>query len=364
MQWSASTSIDVPARVGRTQRLRHPQASPASALADAGASACSVAMTVADYLKVWLTRQRLRLQPRTWDDYRQALRRYVEPALGARSLASLTPMEIEQLYADLLDHGGRGGRPLALRTIRYVHAVLHKALADAVRTGMLDQNVSDRAAVPRVDPRRHDPDASGFAVWTASQARRFLDLIATDQHRDLWTAALGTGMRRGELLGVRWSDIGDDGQQVRVRSSLGSIGGRPQLKATKTLRVRRIHLDGRTAAAIQHQRAMQDAARRCPSTHWHNELDLVFTDRLGAPLVPQRMTHRFRRLVRRLDVPTIRLHDLRHTHATLLLQAGVPVKVVSERLGHASITITMDVYAHVLPAMDRDAADRYGALLE
>ncbi|HSK90069.1 MAG TPA: site-specific integrase, partial [Euzebyales bacterium] len=170
--------------------------------------------------------------------------------------------------------------------------------------------------------------------------------------------------RRGELLGLRWSDIDDDGQQVGVRSSLAIVGGRPQLKTTKTTHVRRIHLDARTAAAVQRQRAVQDAARRSAGTQWRNELDLVFTEELGAPLVPQRTTHRFRRLVRRLDVPTIRLHDLRHTHATLLLQAGVPVKVVSERLGHASITITMDVYAHVLPAMDRDAADRYGALLE
>jgi integrase len=129
------------------------------------------------------------------------------------------------------------------------------------------------------------------------------------------------------------------------------IDGRPQLKTTKTNRVRRLHIDLHTTAAIEGQRERSA------------ESELVFTDEDGSPLIPQRITHRFRRLVRRLPLPTIRLHDLRHTHATLLLQAGVPVKVVSERLGHATVALTLDTYAHVLPAMDADAADRFGDLL-
>lgn len=167
-------------------------------------------------------------------------------------------------------------------------------------------------------------------------------------------------MRRGELLGLRWIDVADDHRQVRVARSLTIVDGQPRLKTTKTQRVRRPRLDPRTAQTLERQRDAQ--ARNGATTR--NGHGVVFTDAMGRPLVPQRTTHRFRRLVRRLDVPTIRLHDLRHVHATLLLQAGVSIKVVSERLGHTTIAMTMDVYAHVLPAMDQDAADRFGDLLE
>jgi integrase len=307
-------------------------------------------MTLTEYLDDWLDGQRLRLQPVTLDAYRQTIACYVAPALGGTALADLDPRQLERLYADLLDHGGRNAQPLALRTIRYVHAVLHKALGDAVRTGVIDTNIGDRVALPRHHPRRHALEP--FQVWTAEQMRCFLSLTCNDPHRDLWAVALGTGMRRGELLGLRWRDVAPDQRQLRVAVSLAMIDGRPQLKTTKTNRVRSIHIDAHTAAAIRQQR------RRTRRT----ELDLVFTDATGDPLIPQRITHRFRRLVRRLPLPTIRLHDLRHTHATLLLQAGVPVKVVSERLGHATIATTLDTYAHVLPAMDRDAAERFADL--
>lgn len=306
-------------------------------------------MTLTEYVDEWIRVQRLQLQPATWDAYRRTIACYLTPALGETTLDELAPRQRERLYADLLDHGGRNRRPLAVRTIRYIHAVLHKALADAVRTGLLQTNVSDRVVLPRHDPRRTDPDNNRLRVWNTAQVRTFLDLISDEPHRDLWTVALGTGMRRGELLGLRWPDIALDRRTVRIAASLTMTDGCARLKTTKTNRVRQIHIDAHTAAAFEHQ------GRR---SNRNNRLELVFTDERGEPLIPQRITHRFRRLVRRLPLPTIRLHDLRHTHATLLLEAGVPVKVVSERLGHATITLTLDTYAHVLPAMDRDAADR------
>jgi integrase len=313
-------------------------------------------MTVTEYLDEWIELQRLRLQPATWDAYRQTIACYLAPALGDTPLDDLDPTLLERMYAGLLVHGGRGGRRLALGTIRYIHAVLHKALTDAVRTGLLQTNVSDRVALPRRDPGRTDLD-DRLHVWTAAQVRTFLRLTCDDPHHDLWAVALGTGMRRGELLGLRWQDVAPDRRTVRVASSLTIIDGRPRLKATKTNHVRHLHIDAHTAAAIERQRDRGDEAIR------HDELDLVFTDEIGEPLIPQRITHRFRRLVRSLPLPTIRLHDARHTHATLLLQAGVPIKVAAERLGHANITVTLDTYAHVLPAMDRDAADRFGTII-
>lgn len=314
-------------------------------------------MTLTEYLEKWLSRQRLQVEPTTWATYRMTVDCYVAPALGAIALDALDPSDVEQFYVDMLDHGRRKGGPLALGSVRYIHALLHKALADAVRLGLVRSNVSDRAVVPRIDPRADGCHDATVCVWTAPQARRFLTLTTGDQHHDLWAVALGTGMRRGELLGLRWADVADDHRQVRVATSLTVVAGEPRLKSTKTQRVRRLHLDPRTAATLERLRHVHCSDDTC------NPLDLVFTDTTGQPLAPQRITHRFRRLVRRLDVPTIRLHDLRHTHATLLLQSGASIKVVSERLGHTTIAMTMDVYAHVLPAMDQDAADRFGDLL-
>ena len=314
-------------------------------------------MDLDEYLDQWMVRQRLRLRPRTWDAYRLTIATYITPTLGDVALPELGPAAIERLYGELLDHGGRNDRPLALATIRHVHGVLHKALADAVRTDLLAANPADRVALPRRDLRDDAP--ATVQAWTAEEARRFLQQTRDDQHAALWAVALGTGMRRGELLGLRWRDVDLDDLLVTVTGALTEHRGQVQRAATKTSRVRRLYIDDRTAGAPARERR-----GRSPTTAVARDLeDLVFAED-GAPLSPQRTTHRFRRLVRRLrGVPAIRLHDVRHTHATLLLAAGVPIKVVSERLGHATIAMTLDVYAHVLPAMDREAAERFGALL-
>ena len=317
-------------------------------------------MTVDEYLTTWLTRQRSQLQSSTWKTYGDTIRRYLSPTLGAIPLGDLDPLRVEQCYSDLFVGGGRNGAPLSLGTVRYVHAVLHKALADAVRLRVIDVNATDFVQLPR--RRSDDTDAPRLMVWTAEDARRFLDLVRGDRLQPLWATALATGMRRGELLGLSWSDVDLDGRTVRVRRALTTVDGRLELKGTKTGRPRTLSLDAGTAAHLHRWRIRQDAEYeqnfRTPWT-WNP----VFTDTTGAPHVPMRITSTFRRLVRRLPVPVLRLHDLRHTHASLLLQAGVSIKVVSDRLGHRTIALTMDTYTHVLPAMDRDAADRLGALL-
>ena len=315
-------------------------------------------MDLGEYLDQWMVQQRLRLQPRTWDAYRLTVDAYIAPTLAEISLDALGPAAIEQLYGELLAHGGRGDRPLSLATIRHVHAVVNKALADAVRMDLLVSNPADRVTLPRRDLRGDAP--ATVQAWTAEEARGFLRRTRDDVHASLWAVALGTGMRRGELLGLRWRDVALDDRLITVTGSLTEHRGQLHRKTTKTNRVRRLSIDGHTSAALERERRAYS-----PTTLPAELGDLVFTDDAGGPLSPQRTTHRFRRLVRRLDdVPTIRLHALRHTHATLLLQAGVPIKVVSERLGHAAIAMTLDVYAHVLPAMDREAAERFGDLLD
>jgi integrase len=308
-------------------------------------------LTLDAYLDEWLALQRTRIEPTTWTNYQLMARYYLRPRLGERRIVELTVRELDRHYVDLLDHGGRRRQGLSRTTIAYAHAVLHKALADGLEAGVLADNVAARATVPRVDPRR-DALPRQVHTWDRDQVRRFLQQSADHELADLWRVALGTGMRRGELLGLRWDDVDLNTPSLQVATTLTRIQGSFRLKETKTRRVRRLHLDDDTAEVLARQ------PRRTGGPY-----PLVFTREDGQPLVPEVVTDRWRWQWPGLDVPRITLHGCRHTHATLLLQAGVPIKVVSERLGHTTIAMTMDIYAHVLPAMDRDAAAAYARLL-
>jgi integrase len=308
--------------------------------------------TLAEWLEEWSASRRHHLEASSVRSYRDMADTYLLPHLGHVPLDRLDVRTIEATYATLLSRGGRGGRPLAPRTVAYAHAVLHRALVDAVRLGVLDTNPAAAATVPRraVDgpaPRR-------LRVWDAEQVRHFLAVSTDHPLADLWATALGTGLRRGELLGLRHGDVDLEAARLTVAVALVHVDGTFHLKTPKTGRSRTISLDALTVAALGNRMGTDADVRR----------DLpVFTDGDGAPLIPQQVSDVWRAYVRTLDLPPIRLHDLRHTHATLLLGAGVPVKVVSERLGHTKVAMTLDVYAHVLPAMDREAADAFGDLL-
>ena len=283
---------------------------------------------------------------------------YLVPAFAETRLPDLTAAQLSTFYASLQQSVGIRGRPLALRTIQYCHGVIHKALNDAVRLELLPRNVAMNATLPRVDLR--GDGVKEIRAWTAEELRGFLDHTTGSPHHPLWMVAAATGLRRGELLGLRWDDVDLDGRSMTVRRALSVIKGNAQLKQPKTSRCRTLRLDAVTLHVLKRRRADQQRDRSAADT-WHNDWNLVFTDAIGRYLLPMRITHAFRVAVRTAPAPRIRLHDLRHTHATLLLQAGVPVKVVSERLGHAQISLTLDIYAHVLPAMDADAADRFAA---
>ena len=315
-------------------------------------------VTLDEYLQTWLARHRAQLEPRTWHGYCKTVELYLSPALGHVPLHELDPLRIEQRYTELFASGRRDGGPLALGTVRLVHAVLHKALADAVRLRMLPTNVADFVQLPRRRTGDEPADAGRIATWTAEEARRFLDLTADHPLSTLWWTALGTGMRRGELLALRWSDLDLEACTLRVT---GCAHHRRRTAGAQ------VDEDRPTADALD-RRGARRAPRR-PSGARDNRIrredwPLVFTDYDGGPDRPD---------AHHPGVPPagaspararcIRLHDLRHTHASLLLQAGVSIKVVSERLGHRTIALTMDTYTHVLPAMDADAADRFARLL-
>jgi integrase len=312
-------------------------------------------LTINAYLDEWLSLMRTRVRRSTCATYQRMLDAYIRPHIGSLPLAELTTRRLDRLYVELLTGGGRGGRHLAQRTVAHTHAVLHKALADAVALELVPSNVASRAHVPKYDP--DTPIApSKLLYWDEDETRRFLAATSQDLLHGMWRVALGTGMRRGELLGLRWEDVDLVHDQLRVTSSLTEVDGIWQLGHPKSGRSRTLYLDASTAAALQREPRDRD-------TSGH---DLVFTRSDGSPWSPSQVTDRWRdqwpRLAR-AGVPKIRLHATRHVHATLLLARGVPIKVVSERLGHTTIAMTMDIYAHVLPAMDRNAAEAIGLAL-
>jgi integrase len=273
--------------------------------------------------------------------YRKNIRLHIDPHLGAQPVARLTGSMVDAWMRKLVASGradGQGG--LSARTVRYVYTILRSALGDSVKRGRLSVNPTDRATPPSPSEAR-PPE---MQAWTAAELSRFL-AWADAQDSDLgmgWRLLAATGMRRGEALALRWRDVDLDAGRLAVRRSVGVVkakgaGERLVEGPPKTGRSRVVDLDAGTVAALRAYRAARGLLA----------LDLVRDAALGEDLLP-----------------VIRLHDLRHTHATLLLADGVPVKVVSERLGHASATITLTVYQHVHPGMGREAADRFAALLE
>jgi integrase len=318
---------------------------------------------LAAYLTEWLELQRTQLQPSTLRQYTGTANRYLVPHLGEQLVTAITHRDISEFYRRLLLGGGVRGKPLALATVQRVAAMTHKVFEDAVRDDLMLANPCDKALLPRIDPNAQPRE---LRVWTAEQLAVFLDHQRGRRLWPLWVVAAGTGMRRGELLGLRWRDVDAAASTVHVRRSLSLVAGVPQLKVPKSNRTRSLRVGSAVLHAFELRRQQQqrdtDGIDRPPqneSATW----DLVFTEPDGGMIAPQKVTDTFREAVRDAPVPVVRFHDIRHAHATWMLQAGVNPKVVSTRLGHASVQTTLDIYAEVLPAMDEDAAARFESLV-
>jgi integrase len=307
-------------------------------------------LTVAAFVQQqWLPGLAGQVRPTTLHAYRTNLERYLLPRIGATLLQRLTPAHLNGLYAALLAAGGRDGAPLSARTVQSVAMTVRKAIGDAARWGLVHRNVAALASPPR--PRHAD-----MRTWTAEELRRFLEHVEGDRLYAAWLLAASTGMRRGELLGLRWVDVDLDLARVAVRQTLVLAGRQVVVSEPKTSRGRRsIALDPRTVAALRTWRAAQAAERLQWGGAWVDS-GLCFTREDGTPLHPEWLSDAFAWRVGRVGLPRIRLHDLRHTHASLGLAAGVPVKVMSERLGHTSSSFTADAYQHVTPALEEQAA--------
>lgn len=315
-------------------------------------------VTVAAYLAEWLQAQaREDIRPSTLASYRQLMETYVIPRIGMHQLQSLSSAHIDALYTALLA-GGRKQRAggLSPRTVHYVHVVLRKALAHAARMQRVARNVADDVKAP---PSRV---AAVPRTWSGAELRAFLEHVEGDRLHAAWVLAASTGMRRGEVLGLRWSDVDLEAGRVSITQTVIAVGYKVSFSTPKTDNGRRsVALDPAVVNALRAHRVRQAEERLAAATY--ADLDLVFARPDGSPLHPDNFSQSFDNHVRAVGLPRIRLHDLRHTHATLALQAGVHPLVVSKRLGHGSVTVTLDVYSHAIPEMQEEAAARVAAVV-
>jgi integrase len=316
---------------------------------------------VGRYLEDWLESLVIAgRRPTTIAGYRGVIDRYLLPTLGEVPLQQLTALDLDRLYGRLVEQGGRGGRPLSLRTIRYAHSVIGKALGDAERKGLVIRNVA-RLASPPTSSAARPPE---MKVWTPAELRAFLDQTTEHPHGAMFRIAAMTGLRRGELCGLRWSDLDLDAARLQVRRSITAVGRRLVEGDVKTARSRRVvDIDTDTVATLRSHRAGQLQERLLVGPGWQAR-DLVFADPAGSPWHPDTISQAFDRAVARSGLPRIRFHDLRHGHASHLLVAGINAKIVSERLGHASVAFTLDTYAHVIPGQQADAAAAVAKLIQ
>lgn len=326
-----------------------------------------------DYLRMWL--DGLSLAPQTLESYRRLIRLHVTPYIGAIPLAKLSSTRIRSLYRELEGSGRADNRAggLSAKTVRYVAIVLQKALKDAVRDNLLQVNPCDKVDLPNVAPGV----VNEHKVWTAEQAQAFLKWTTTSNleanQKVLFHLALATGARRGELLALRWRDIDLDAGKISIRRSLTSFrkNGKNELVegTTKNGKSRVVDIDVRTLAMLKtHKRSRASLAFELGIGE-----ALVFGNLEGEYLKPDSQSWAFNNAQDNLKkgmiakakekglkevevLPRLRFHDLRHTHATVLLKAGQHPRVVQERLGHSSVTITMETYSHVLPTMQKEAA--------
>jgi integrase len=304
-------------------------------------------LTIGEYVDRWLTDTvKGTVRTSTFERHEQIIRGHLTPALGRVKLKKLTPAHVRSVHREKLEEG------LSPATVRKIHSTLHKALSQAVADGLVPRNAADVKA-PRPAPEEMRP-------LSEVEAQTFLDAAreAKDRFEGLYVLAITTGLRRGELLGLRWDDADLDRDTLRVGRGLVREGGRWVVGETKTKRGRRrVNLTPRTVAALKAHRKRQ-LEQRVSLANLCQDHGLIFSSENGTPLNPENLVKRsFKPLLKRAGLPEIRFHDLRHTCATLLLGRGVHPKLVQHLLGHSSITMTLDRYSHWIPSMGRHAAE-------
>jgi len=314
---------------------------------ETGLDLSAARLTVSAFLDRWLEVSKERVKPRTHFRYAELVRLHMKPAIGATQLTRLRPLHIEELYSKL----GKGS--LSGTTVLQVHRVLHAALNQAVRWQLLDRNPADAVQAPR-KTTRETPSLSG------EQIPRLLNAVKAHPVELPTLIALGTGMRLGEVMGLRWQDVNLEDAIAKVRQTLQLTMEFDTPKSHRSTRT--ISLPSFLVEELKQHRKAQNERRLMLGEAWH-EADLICDRGDGQPMRPDTISKQFRTIAREAGLD-VTFHGLRHTHASLMLQAGADLKVTSSRLGHSSIAITADLYTHVASQQDRRATEAFDAHLE
>ncbi len=307
--------------------------------------------TLAEYLSKWLdTTVNLSVAERTYEDYRTRLTRDVVPVLGSIRLDRISLQDVQQLYSTLSSRG------LSPRTVRYTHGILKQALEKAVIGGILFRNPAHHAVLPKL--QRNE-----MKILSPQQVNRFLVVTERSPLHALWSVLLLGGLRPSEALALRWSDL--EGNRLQVTRALKK-GKRDSysIGSPKTARSRRaVFLPEATLRSLREHRSQQ-AAQILAAGSTFERNDLLFPNLIGRPMDLSKARRCFKRALKEAGLPQVRLYDCRHSHATLLISGGENVKVVAERLGHTTVSMTLDTYSHVLPDMQQAAAERIDRMMQ
>jgi integrase len=320
----------------------------------------SKSQTLGAFLDDWLIRSlKPRAKARAFESFSTIVKLHVKPTMGAVALHKLNPQHIQRLLNEK-------GAKLSPQTVGNIKTVLRSALAQALKWGLVSRNSAALVDAPRI-PRRQ------VVPFDAVQANGLLEAACGSRYEAVYELALKLGMRRGELLGLRWADVDLDGRTLRVSQSMQRIATGSDTKGKKTALItgdvktdgsrRTIALPDSIVKALRAHRARQAQERLTAGPSWQDR-GLVFTNRTGQPTEPIVLHRDYKALLEKAELPlTMRFHDLRHSAASLLLAQGVSPKMIADLLGHSRIGITMDLYSHILPAMRRDTADAMDQIL-
>ena len=305
------------------------------------------------FTNTWLPHKKQHVRPGTYQTYSRFVNGHILPRLGQLNLNKLTPQILIQMYEDMQF----GNRKLAPQTIKHIHRVLYDGMETAVKFGITKNNPLRYIKGPKV-PRAE------MRIWTAAELQQFLEIVKPTRYFVYFLILATTGMRRGELLALRWADIDLDAAKLTVRRSLSrGYEGRFIIQEPKTTSsIRTVALPQQTVAALRQHKIVQAKDKLATGGKYKDEGYIAQTQ-LGKLMNPQQLEEAWYKALKFMD-KKIRLHDLRHCHASLLLQKGIHIKVVSERLGHSSVTITLDRYSHLLPGMQELAAQKFNEILE
>ncbi len=354
-RWAASVSLETGKRktyYGKTRAEASKKLAEALRDQEHGLPLVGGRVALAAFLRRWLEDSaRPALRPRTYESYAMIVERHLIPSLGHISLLKLTPDRVQAYMNEKRAEG------LSARTVQYHHAVLRRALGQAERWGLVFRNVARLVSPPRVQRSEVRP-------LTPTEARVLLEAIKGDRLEALYSVALGLGLRQGEALGLTWSEVDLDAGELKISQTLQQFGGAFHLVEPKTAKSRRtMAIPKPLLAALRAHRMRQTEERLRLGEAWQDSWGLVFTTEAGEPLDATKVTRRFQAILEKAGLPRQRFHDLRHAAATYMLSQGVPLRVAMEMLGHSQIAVTANTYSHVLPELQRDAAERVGALL-